>query len=126
VLPDEVILLFKSGWFGSNLLPEFYLKNEGKIVAYAKSTGEYELSFLAEPVYSEKDLSLTVNGNLLGTITAPPGGYSKGSSNIVLNKGMNEITLASTCTKLCDIPEINTISDKCMSFKFVNLTVFQA
>ncbi len=126
VLPDEVILLFKSGWFGSNLLPEFYLKNEGKIVAYAKSTGEYELSFLAEPVYSEKDLSLTVNGNLLGTITAPPGGYSKGSSNIVLNKGMNEITLASTCTKLCDIPEINTISDKCMSFKFVNLTVSQA
>jgi len=125
VLPDDVILLFQNGWFGSNTFPEFYLKEEGKIKAFADSTGEYFLYFLAEPIYSGKDLSLTVNGENLGTISAPAGGLTEGRSNFILNKGMNEIAFTSTCTKLCDIPEMNTISDKCMSFKFVNLTVFQ-
>lgn len=125
VLPDDVILLFQNGWFGSNTFPEFYLKEEGKIKAFAGSTGEYFLYFLAEPIYSGKDLSLTVNGENLGTISAPAGGLTEGRSNFILNKGMNEIAFTSTCTKLCDIPEMNTISDKCMSFKFVNLTVFQ-
>ncbi|WP_373839215.1 hypothetical protein [Methanospirillum sp.] len=125
VLPDDVILLFQSGWFGSNTFPEFYLKEKGKIMAFTGSTGEYLLYFLAEPVYSEKDLSLTVNGENMGTITALSGDFTEGRGNFILNKGMNEIKFTSMCTKLCDIPELNTISDKCMSFKFVNLTVFQ-
>lgn len=125
VLPDEVLVLFQNGWFGSNAFPEFYLKNKGNIKAFAKSTGEYALYFLAEPVYTEKNLSLIVNGENLGTITAPAGGLTEGRSNFILNKGFNDIQFISTCTKLCDIPEMKTISDKCMSFKFVNLTVFQ-
>lgn len=125
VLPDDVILLFQSGWFGSNIFPEFYLKENGKVKAFAKSAGEYLLYFLAEPIYTVKNLSLTVNGENLGTITAPVGGFTEGRSNFILNKGLNEIMLTSSCTKLCDIPELNTISDKCMSFKFVNLTIFK-
>jgi hypothetical protein len=54
VLPEDVILLFQNGWFGSNTFPEFYLKEEGKIKAYAGTTGEYELYFMAEPIYTEK------------------------------------------------------------------------
>jgi len=125
VLPEDVILLFQNGWFGSNTFPEFYLKEEGKIKAYAGTTGEYELYFMAEPIYTEKNLSLKINGENLGTITAPAGGLTEGRSNFILHKGMNEITFTSTCTQLCDIPEMKTISDKCMSFKFVNLTIFQ-
>jgi len=125
ISPDEVILLFQNGWFGSNIIPEFYLKNTGKIKAYAKSDGEYLLYFLAEPLYTDKNLSLSVNGEDLGTITAPPGGLTEGRSNFYLKKGFNELVFSSTCTKLCDIPEMNTMSDKCMSFKFVNLSVFQ-
>lgn len=123
ILPDEVMLIFQSGWFGSNILPEFFLKNSGKIKAYARSEGDYQIYFLAEPTYGDKNLSISVNGVEIGTINAPPGGFTEGGGTIHLNKGFNEIILSSICTKLCDIPELNTISDKCFSLKFSNLSV---
>ncbi|NLV27554.1 MAG: hypothetical protein GXY48_10385 [Methanomicrobiales archaeon] len=123
ILPDEVILLFQSGWYGSNILPEFFLKNSGKIKAYAKSEGDYRINFQAEPFYGEKNLTISVNAVEIGTITAPSGGFTEGGGQIHLNEGFNEIIFSSTCTKLCDIPDMENISDKCMSFKFTNLSV---
>jgi hypothetical protein len=122
VNPDDVLFLLQSGWYGSNSQPGYYLKNTGHINAFSGREGDYQLNFLAEPVYGDKNISLFVNGEEIGTLSAPSGELINGGGIIHLNKGFNDIAFSSTCTRMCDIPELNTLSDKCISFKFTNIS----
>lgn len=124
--PDEEVLIFENGWIGSNIIQPFYLKNAGYIKVLAPEDGDYVLKFIAQPISDHNSLTLIINNETIGSDTLKTGGFSEGNSIIHLNKGFNEVKFTSNgCTKLCDIPEMNTISNQCISFVFANLTIFK-
>ncbi|MFH0968791.1 MAG: hypothetical protein V1862_14025 [Methanobacteriota archaeon] len=125
VQPDEVVLIFKNGWLGSNIAQPFYLKGSGKIRALAKSNGEYTMNFVTQPITGKNNLSISINNVTLGTNIFTSGRFYEGASTIHLKKGFNDIEFTSDgCTKLSDIPEMKTLSDRCISFVFANLSIF--
>ncbi len=122
--PDSPVIIYQNGWFGADISSPFYLKDKGKIKILAKEEGDYLLQFVVQPFYGDKSLSIVVNNENLGSNVLKDGGFSNGDVLIHLHKGFNELQFVSSgCTKVCDVPEMNTIYDRCISFAFMNLTV---
>ena len=124
--PDTVQLIFRNGWLGSNIFVPFYLKDSGKIRVLAPDDGDYILDLITQPISGENTLSLYVNGIIAGSQKLSSGNYYELKTKIPLKKGFNEFEFDSDgCTKISDIPEMNTLSDRCISFVFGNLTLYK-
>ena len=119
--PDDVIITAKAGWYG--LIESgytAYMKDVGYINAYAPKDGRYNLTLVVDSVYGDKELTLYVNEENFGSFSVSQDSTVTGP--IVLHQGNNDITFESDgCIPLWDIPELALISDRCMSFIFLDI-----
>jgi len=125
VLPDDVIITTKSGWYGiAGHGLTGYMKDTGRMSAFAPKEGQYNLNLVFQPI-GVKDLAIYVNEENIGSssVTMVSDMYS-GTIPIVLHQGNNEIVFESDgCVKLWDIPELESISDMCISFIFSDISI---
>jgi hypothetical protein len=130
VLPDDVIITTKDGWYGfleSGRTGHIaYMKDRGRINAYAPKDGSYDLMLELRSSSGRKDIMIYVNGEDVDSISIPKLTYGSKSVivPIILHQGNNDILFESGgCVQAWDIPEMKIFSDMCISFTFLNISI---